>query len=103
MYYVLCCDISTLRCTSAELELKLAEFSNRYHKASDNLWFYCVPRDKAAHKFISPDEYLITFVLHDYLTPYSIAFTSEIPNNRYYYELPQDAIDFLEMKDTSDD
>lgn len=37
MYYMLCCDIATLRCSSAELERKIAEFSTRYHKLSDNL------------------------------------------------------------------
>jgi len=97
MYYIFCCDISTLRCTATDLEQKIANFSTRYHKLSDSLWFYCVPRDEVCHLFLSPDEYFVTHVIHDYLSPESIVYTCQFPKRNYYFELPQDAVDFLSI------
>ena len=69
MYYMLCCDIATLRCSSAELERKIAEFSTRYHKLSDNLWLYCTPKDKTMQYFVAPEKYLVLYALQEYMTP----------------------------------
>lgn len=102
MYYMLCCDISTLRCTSSELETKIADFSTKYHKLSDNLWLYCAPKEKCAEDLISPDEYLITKILGDFILPDSIVFSFEIPQRNCYWELPQDAVAFLASDEPGD-
>ena len=103
MFYMFCCDLSTLRCTSAELETKIADYSSRYHRLSDNLWLYCAPKDKVSHLFVSPDEYFVTNILREYTTFESVVFSFAIPKTGYYYELPQDAIDFLSIDESDDD
>ncbi len=103
MYYMFCCEISTLRCTTADIEQRIATFSTRYHKLSDNLWLYCAPKERCAEDLISPDEYLITNVLRDFILPDSIVFSIEIPQRNCYWELPQDAVAFLSADEPDDD
>ena len=103
MYYMLCCDIATLRCTSADLEAKIAEFSTRYHKLSDNLWLFCTPKTKAMNAFVSPEKYLVMHILRDYITPNSVVFSFAIPKNGYCYELPKAAQEFLLIDEPDDD
>ena len=54
MYYMLCCDIATLRCTADDIEQVLSDFSTRYHKVSDNLWLFCAHKDAAIHVLEAP-------------------------------------------------
>lgn len=103
MYYMFCCDLSTLRCTSTELEAEIADYSSRYCKVSNSLWLYCAPKHKTAHALVSPDEYFVTNILRKYTTPDSVVFTFAIPKTGYYYELPQDAVDFLYVDESDDD
>ena len=101
MYYMLCCDIATLRCSSAELERKIAEFSTRYHKLSDNLWLYCTPKDKTMQYFVAPEKYLVLYALQEYMTPESCVFSFAIPKNGYCYQLSDAAREFRKASHTS--
>lgn len=103
MYYMLCCDIATLRCSSAELERKIAEFSTRYHKLSDNLWLYCTPKDKTMQYFVAPEKYLVLYALQEYMTPESCVFSFAIPKNGYCYHLSDAAREFLDIDEPDDD
>ena len=103
MYYMLCCDIATLRCSSAELERKIAEFSTRYHKLSDNLWLYCTPKDKTMQFFVAPEKYLVLYALQEYMTPESCVFSFAIPKNGYCYQLSDAAREFLDIDEPDDD
>ena len=103
MYYMLCCDISTLRCTAADLESIVADFSTRYHKLSDNLWLFCTPKTKAIEYYVSPEKYLVLYALQDYITPDSRVFAFAIPKNGYCYELPKAAEEFLLIDEPDDD
>lgn len=101
MNYMLCCNPSTLLCTSKELESKIADFSKRYYKLSDSLWLYSIPKYATSDKFMSPDEYLFINILDKYITSDSVILTFPL-SQKANYELPPDAIDFLSM-DESDD
>ena len=97
MYYMLCCDVSTLRCTANDLEQVLSEFSTRYYKVSDSLWLFCAHKDATAQSLVSPNEYVITHLLREYTTPESSLFSFRIPEHGCYWELPDAAEEFLSV------
>lgn len=103
MYYMLYCDLSTLNCTSKELENKIASYSNKYHKINDNFWLFSVSKYIASTVFMEPNEYLIINILEEYITENSIIFSSKISSKQYYCELPQDAINFLSIDNPDND
>ena len=100
MYYMLCCDISTLRCTSDDLERVLSEFSTRYYKISDSLWLFCASKDAAIYADVSPNRYVITHLLREYTTPESPLFSFRIPEHECYWELPDSVEEFLSVDES---
>lgn len=102
MYYMLCCDIGTLRCTADDVEQVLSEFSTRYHKVSDNLWLFCARKNAAIHAWVSPNEYVITHLLRQYTTPESSLFSFCVPDCGCYWELPDSAEKFLQVDEPDD-
>lgn len=102
MYYMLCCDISTLRCKADDVERVLSEFSTRYHKVSDSLWLFCACKLPLTDAFVAPHEYVITHLLRKYTTPESVLFSFRIPSNGFYWELPDAAEEFLSIDEPDD-
>lgn len=102
MYYMLCCDIATLRCTADDIEQVLSDFSTRYHKVSDNLWLFCAHKDAAIHVLESPNRYVVTHLLRKYTTPESSLFAFHIPEHGCYWELSDAAEAFLSLEEPDD-
>lgn len=102
MYYMLCCDIGTLRCTADDVEQVLSEFSTRYCKVSDNLWLFCAHKDAAIHAGVSPNEYVVTHLLRKHTTPESSLFSFRIQEHGCYWELYDAAEAFLSLDEPDD-
>lgn len=102
MYHMLCCDMSTLRCTSFDLERILQEFSTRYYKVSDGLWLFCAPKYAALPALVSLNEYLVTYLLREYTTPESSVISAPFRRG-CYWELPAAAEEFLSVDEPDDD
>lgn len=93
--FLLYCDLSTMKCTVADIEKELSRFASSFVKVNNSLWFFKYPNSydgsplpKEEHLFL---DYFDKFTHDD-----SIIYMEKISDN-YYFNLPDDICGFLEQ------
>ena len=93
--FLLYCDLSTLKCTSDEINVVLDSFSESYSQVNDSLWFFKYDI-KNYFSQLPKEEYIFQHYFEQFITENSIIFIEKLHDN-YYYQLPDTNHDFLQQ------
>lgn len=93
-FFLLYCDLSTLKCTSDEINVTLNSFTESYSQVNDSLWFF--KYDAKTFNPLPKEEYIFYEYFEQFITENSIIFIEKLRND-YYYQLPDTNHDFLQQ------
>ena len=93
--FLLYCDLSTLKCTSDEINVVLDSFAESHSQVNDSLWFfkYDVENDFDP---LPKEEHLFYDYFEQFVTENSIIFIEKLRDD-HYYQLPDANHDFLQQ------
>lgn len=94
-FFLLYCDLSTMKCTADEICTILKTFAKSYSQVNISLWFfkYDVANDLDP---LPKEEHLFYDYFQEFCNENSIIFI-EILRNDHYYQLPETIHYFLEQ------
>ena len=92
--FLLYCDLSTMTCTSYDINAELKKISRSHVQVNDSLWFFKYPDDFDGN-LLPKDEQLFYDHFEKFTNENSIIFI-EVLRNDHYYNLPDEVSSFLE-------
>lgn len=92
--FLLYCDLSTMNCTSYDINVELEKISGSYVQVNDSLWFFKYP-DGFDGNPLPKDEHLFYDHFEKFTNENSVIFI-EFLRNDHYYNLPDEVSSFLE-------
>ncbi len=92
--FLLYCDLSTMNCTSYDINVELKKISGSYVQVNDSLWFFKYP-DSFDGNPLPKDEHLFYDHFEKFTNENSVIFI-EVLRNDHYYNLPDEVSSFLE-------
>ncbi len=91
--FLLYCDLSTLKCTSDEINATLNSFTESYSQVNDSLWFFKYDKNFSP---LPKEEYIFYEYFEQFVTENSIIFIEKL-HNGHFYQLPDISHSFLEQ------
>ena len=93
--FLLYCDLSTMKCTSDEINSVLESFAESYSQVNNSLWFFKYTDGFDGNPF-SKEVHLFYDYFEQFVTENSIIFIEKLRDN-HYYQLPDANHDFLQQ------
>lgn len=93
-YYFLYFDMSTIKCTTEDIDNTLRSFAKDYRRINNSSWIFTYPNEFDGH-FTCKEDYLIDEHFDCYFNENSIFFIVKLKEH-YNYQLPDEVCDFID-------
>lgn len=91
--FLLYCDLSTMSCTTADINLELYDFAKSFVQINDSLWLFKYPSGFNGSPLQKPN-YLFLEYFEKFTNDDSVIFIQQLDGNDYY-SLPDEACEFI--------
>ena len=94
-YFLLYCDLSTMKCSSDEINSTLSVFTESYSQVNNSLWFFKYDAENDFNP-LPKEEHLFYDHFEQFVTENSIIFIEKLRDD-HYYQLPDANHEFLQQ------
>lgn len=94
-YFLLYCDLSTMKCTADEINSTLENFARSYSQVNNSLWFFKYNEETDLNP-LPKEEHLFYDYFEKFTNENSIIFIEKLRND-HFYQLPETSHRFLEQ------
>lgn len=94
-YFLLYCDLSTMKCTADEISATLETFAESYSQVNNSFWFFKYDVESDLNP-LPKEEHLFYDYFEQFTDENSTVFIEKLRND-HYYQLPDANHHFLEQ------